>query len=232
MNTPPPSGSNFRKEFIVPIVVSVIGGIILTTYQFALDKYSDKDDKTSIEQQVTVPTPKPSDNNAVAPDANKQKYVLDLNERIEQVKRLLRQKQCDEAQMLIGEIAWQHPELDENNALKIAYEKIQKKLISEAQLCRVADDLSGLEEKLEPEARKEVAKIFRQKSRNIDFAENNIELIEKKPQTSGDNYKITYTYQVKALQQGDADMTASVICSVPIIDGKPSDNVNYRVVNE
>ena len=105
-------------------------------------------------------------------------------------------------------------------------------MISEAQLCRVADDLSGLEEKLEPEARKEVAKIFRQKSRNIDFAENNIELIEKKPQTNGDNYKITYTYQVKALQQGDADMTASVICSVPIIDGKPSDNVNYRVVSE
>lgn len=230
-NTTPPS-SNFKKEIIIPIIVSVVGGIILTTYQFFLNEIKDKDAKPSIEQPtITQPnTPNNTAKNIAKPDeAAKQKYVAELDERIKEANRLLSKKQCDEAKTLIAQIEWQHPELDENNKLAISFDNIKKKLEAESQLCGADDVLNGIEEKLEPNARRKAIELFRNKARGMDFAPENIELVEKKPKISGDSYKITFTYELKAFAQGGTSNKVSVLCDVPIIDGKPSDNPTYRI---
>lgn len=217
--------SGLRKEIIIPLVVSILGGIIVASYQFFLEGYKSDKTPTITQQPVVVPA-----NNVNSPTTDPtavaiQQYITVLNERIVQANDLLRKKQCDEAQSVIAGVVWEHTEIDDNRSLALKYEKIKGNLETELALCRADDVLKAAEAELEPEARRSALASLKRYSTDIDMLSQNLELAEKKDRFGEDVYKITYVYKIDAISREEKGRKVSVQCHIPLIDGKPSKGV-------
>ena len=222
------SGSNIRKELLIPIIVSVVAGLILASYQFLLDGYRNKKDEPSVVDQLPTPPAQTissptADPTSIAAGAAIRENIEQLNRRVIDIEKMLRRHQCEEARNLIAKIRWERPDLDESRNLTSKYEKIKKGLEAQLNTCTNAESIQTAHAELEAEARQSALKSLRRFNSDIDMLSQNLELVDSKERTDGNVYKITYVYQIEALSKQEKGRRVSVQCEIPLdAEGKPS----------
>lgn len=218
--------STLRKEILVPLIVSLLGGILLISYE----RYMYGGEKETPNEVAPIEQTAPSNvqQSTVAEGEIRAKRVQ-LNTLIAQAHEYLNSQRCEEARQVIAQIVW---DLNTPDTQDLAnFDKIRTDLEAKAQVCLVVPDgFEQSETSLEAQARKEAEDFVRQKQGSQDVIFDKTAVSKKIVHGEG-SINISYLYEMHLLLNNETkNEQVEVKTHIPLLDGKVGEGIVDRVL--
>lgn len=219
--------STLRKELVVPILVSVISGIALATYQNYLSKDNAQSTKIDTTQQIKSADPIPATDPKAAAAMQRAQEIEQIKQTLDdyetQAKQLLDENNCEEAKEVIRKVVWTKPDLDKSKSLQLHYDGVRHKLTDQLTFCSIKEPLELAQKDAESAVVRTANAAISDRYRSIDMMVIDHDIIKKSEEYNNDMFTTSYLYQMKGEGTGGQvkNFQVSIKCNIPVYDGKP-----------